>query len=56
MTDRPLWKPQILEMANKGLCIWCLTPLSTTFHLYSGGGKWSTQRKTPTLSQVTEKL
>ena len=26
----------------------CLTPLSTIFPLYCGGGNWSTQRKPPT--------
>ena len=27
----------IIEVNNHGLGLWCLTPLSTIFHLYHGG-------------------
>ena len=36
----------ILSTVVQGLVwfgLWCLMPLSTIFHLYSGGGNWSTR-------------
>ena len=44
-----------------GLDLWCLTPLSTMFHLYSGGQfYWRRNQeypqKTTDLSQATDKL
>ena len=43
----------LIDLVRFGL--WCLTPLSTIFETYIGGGKQSTQRK-PDLLQVTSQL
>jgi hypothetical protein len=45
-----------------GLWLWCLTPLSTIFQLYRGGGQFllveetGAQEKTINLPQVIDKL
>ena len=50
-----------MSMWTTGLGLWCLTPLSTIFHLYRGSqfswwGKLEYPKKTSDLPQITVKL